>query len=161
MKTNIGIKPEQLSKVAEALNKILADETVLYIKTRRAHWNVEGHDFREKHAFFEEQYKQLEKIIDDVAERIRFLGHYAVASLKDYLKLTQLTEKPSEDNDGIGFLKELLEGHESVIIHLRENIDKFDEELKDKGSSDFITGVMEKHEKMAWMLRAGLMKKGK
>jgi len=161
MKINIGIKAEHLAEVAQSLNKLLADEHVLYIKTRNAHWNVEGHDFRGKHAFFEEQYGQLAIIIDQVAERIRSIGHYAVATLGEYLQLTQLTEKASEDNDSLGFIKELLEDHESIIIHLRENVDKYAEEYKDQGSSDFITGLMETHEKMAWMLRAHLMKKGK
>ncbi|MFL5787576.1 MAG: Dps family protein [Flavisolibacter sp.] len=80
MNTEIGIKPINTSKVAQSLNKILADEHVLYIKTRRAHWNVEGPDFLNIHRFFEEQYKQLEQIIDDVAERIRTIGHYAQAT---------------------------------------------------------------------------------
>ncbi len=30
------------------------------------------------------------------------------------------------------------------------------DDLHDQGSSDFITGLIEKHEKMAWMLRAHL-----
>ena len=55
-------------------------------------------------------------------------------------------------------MKALLGDHETIIIHLRENIDRFDEEWKDKGTSDFITGLMETHEKMAWMLRAHLVK---
>ena len=66
MKTEIGIKPANSSEIAKSLNSLLADEHVLYIKTRKAHWNVEGPDFLTIHRFFEEQYKQLEKIIDDI-----------------------------------------------------------------------------------------------
>lgn len=71
MKASIGIKPKDLAEVAQVLNRLLSDEHVLYIKTRNAHWNVEGTDFHAQHKFFEEQYGQLEDIIDDVAERIR------------------------------------------------------------------------------------------
>ena len=53
----------------------------MYIKTRNAHWNVEGADFLTKHRFFEEQYGELQDMIDDVAERIRTLGHYAEATM--------------------------------------------------------------------------------
>jgi starvation-inducible DNA-binding protein len=53
-------------------------------------------------------------------------------------------------------MKSLLESHETIIIYLRENIDRFASEWKDAGTSDFITGLMETHEKMAWMLRANL-----
>ena len=85
MQTEIGIKPADSAEVAQSLNRLLADEHVLYIKTRNAHWNVEGPDFLSIHRFFEEQYKQLEGIIDDVAERIRTIGHYAEATLEKFL----------------------------------------------------------------------------
>jgi starvation-inducible DNA-binding protein len=156
MKTEIGIKPANTAEVAKVLNTLLADEHVLYIKTRRAHWNVEGPDFLSIHRFFEEQYKQLEEIIDDIAERIRSIGHYAQATLAGFLAETHLSEDGREKNDSAGFIKALLADHEAIIIHLRENIDRFDEEWKDIGSSDFITGLMQTHEKMAWMLRAHL-----
>lgn len=156
MKTQIGIKPENSVQVADALNKLLADEHVLYIKTRNAHWNVEGSDFAAVHKFFESQYGQLEEIIDQVAERIRSIGHYAIGTMEDYLKLTQLNEKSSEGNDSLIFIKDLLSDHEAVIIELRENVNRFADDFHDVGSSDFITGLLEMHEKMAWMLRAHL-----
>ncbi|MDV6167365.1 DNA starvation/stationary phase protection protein [Flavobacterium sp. DG1-102-2] len=152
----IGIKKSQLEEVATILSKILADEFVLYTKTRNAHWNVEGLDFYNKHLFFETQYKELDQIIDNVAERIRTLGHYPPAKLKDYLQLTHLTEESRQKNDSVGFIKELLTDHESILLHLRENINNFAAILKDSGTSDYITGLMETHEKMAWMLRAHL-----
>lgn len=156
MQPNIGIKPENLTKAAHILSGFLADEFVLYAKTRNAHWNVEGPDFHEKHKFFEAQYEQLDETMDDVAERIRSLGHYAPATLKSYIELTHLTEQSRQKNDGAGFVKELLSDHESIITRLRENINHFANELHDAGTSDFITGLMETHEKMAWMLRAQL-----
>ena len=58
-----------------------------------------------------------------------------------------------EKNDSQGFITELLADHETVIINLRENIHRFADEFKDMGSSDFITGLMGSHEKMAWFLR--------
>jgi len=156
MKANIGIKQESINKVVEVLIKVLADEFVLYTKTKRAHWNVEGPDFYNKHIFFEQQYDAIDEIVDTVAERIRSLGHYTPATLKDFLALTHLTEELQEKNDAHGFIKELLVDHESIIIYLRENINNIANELQDAGTSDFITGLVENHEKMAWMLRAHL-----
>lgn len=155
MKAEIGISTTNSEAVARSLNKLLADEHVLYIKTRRAHWNVEGPDFLTIHRFFEEQYKQLEAIIDDVAERVRIIGHFAEGTLSAFLQETRLTEETRQKNDSAGFMKSLLSDHESIIMHLRENIEQFNE-WKDAGSSDFVTGLMEIHEKMAWMLRAHL-----
>ena len=76
--------------------------------------------------------------------------------MEDFLKLTQLNEKSVEKNDSLSFIKDLLSDHESVIIELRENINRFADDLHDIGSSDFITSLMETHEKMAWMLRSHL-----
>ena len=156
MKTNIGIRKEHLAEVAQTLNKMLADEHVLYIKTRNAHWNVEGPDFYAQHKFFEDQYTQLAGMIDEIAERVRSIGHYAVGTMKQFLELTHLTEEERKGNDSQGYISLLLADHESIIIHIRENLEKISEEWKDEGTADFVTGIMEIHEKMAWMLRAHL-----
>jgi starvation-inducible DNA-binding protein len=156
VKPNIGITNTNRQAVSNELSKILADEYILYTKTRKAHWNVEGADFYDKHKFFEGQYEQLDDFIDRVAERIRALGHYAPATLASFLQLTSLSEASRAKNDSKGFIKELVADHETIIIKLRENINRFANEFHDAGSSDFITGLMEEHEKMAWFLRSHL-----
>jgi len=156
MKPQIGIIEKNRAAVAQVLSKVLSDATIIHVKTKNAHWNLEGVHFYEKHTFFDIQIHQLAEIIDKVAERIRMIGHYAPATLKEYLELTQLTEKSSKNNDCQGFIKELLGDHEAIIIHLRENILPFGDTFKDFGSADFITGMMEEHEKMAWFLRSHL-----
>lgn len=154
MKTNIGITEKNTDAVAVELAKLLADEFVLYTKTRNAHWNVTGDNFHANHIFFENHYKQLDELIDSVAERMRKIGHFAPATIKSYLELTQLTEYSERSNDGLGFMKDLLQDHESIIEFLRGNIVPFAEKYKDYGTSDFITGLMETHEEMAWMIRS-------
>lgn len=156
MKPQIGITTDHLQTVANTLGKILADENVLYIKTKNAHWNIEGADFYTMHQFFEGQLQQLDEIIDRVAERIRSIGHYAPASLKSFLELTHLTEMNRSKNNSAGFIKELLTDHESIVIILRKNITPFAKDSKDVGSSDFLTRILEIHEKMAWFLRSHL-----
>jgi len=156
MNTQIGINDKNRQAVASELSKLLADEFVLYTKTRNAHWNVEGADFHTAHVFFEQQYEKLDEIMDDVAERIRSIGHYAPATLKSFLSLTHLSEKIERKNDSKGFFTELLEDHESIITFIRKNINVFANDYQDAGTSDFITGLMEAHEKMAWMLRSHL-----
>lgn len=155
MKTSIGIKEVERQKVADFLAVVLADEQVLYAKTRRAHWNVEGGDFHAMHLFFEGQYGELERIIDEVAERIRQLGHYAPGTLKKFLELTRLTEETEGKNDSASYIKDLKADHESIITHIRESIEWI-EEANDNGTADFLIGIMQGHEKQAWMLRAHL-----
>ena len=156
MKTNIGISEKNRSAVAAQLAKLLADEFILYTKTRNAHWNVEGPDFHTMHLFFESQYEELDDIMDSVAERMRMIGHYAPATLKSFLQLTHLVELTERSNDSLGFIRELVEDHNSIIEFIRGNINPFANEYGDAGTSDFITGLMETHEKMVWFLRSHL-----
>ncbi|HVT84357.1 MAG TPA: DNA starvation/stationary phase protection protein [Chitinophagaceae bacterium] len=155
MKASIGITDKNKEAVAAILNELLADEHVLYIKTRNYHWNYEGDNFMEMHKFYEGQYQELEEIVDEVAERIRALGHYAEGRLKDYLRLTHLQEQDYTAEQAEQ-LKNLLADHESIIINIRKVADKIDSTYKDAGSSDFVTGLMKQHEKMAWMIRSYL-----
>ncbi|HEY0897034.1 MAG TPA: DNA starvation/stationary phase protection protein [Sphingobacteriaceae bacterium] len=156
MKANIGISQEHLSEISQILGKLLADEYVLYTKTRNAHWNVEGPDFHSMHLLFESQYNEISDIIDTVAERIRALGHYAPATLKQYLELTHLTEQTREKNDSRGFIHELLGDHESITVYIRSQLDRAAGKLRDQGTGDYLTGLTEYHEKVAWILRSHL-----
>ena len=151
-----GINQVHSQAVAHELTKILANETVLYLKTKNAYWNIEGADYYEKHKFLETQFKQLDDIIDKVAKRIRSIGYYTHATLKSHLNLTQLTEVNYERTDIHGFMKELLADHESIIIQLRNLIQSFAQDFHDSNTSDFTTSLMETHEKMAWKLRSHL-----
>jgi len=156
MKINIGIREENTQEVSIRLSKLLADEFILYTKTRNAHWNLEGTEFHGLHVFFEDQFNRLDEMIDSIAERIRAIGHFAPGSLKRFLELTHLSEDDAADNYGKTFMKNLLEDHIAIIIFLRENIDLFATGYKDYGSSDFLTGLLSVHEKMVWMLNAHL-----
>lgn len=155
MKANIGLPEKTAQQIALILNKVLADEMILYAKTRNYHWNYEGDNFMEMHKFYEGQYEELAEVVDEVAERIRSLGHFAEGRLKEYLKLTDLEEQaptPAQQKQ----VKNLLDDHETLVRYLRQQVDVMQDKLKDAGTADFLTGLMEKHEKMAWMLRSYL-----
>jgi starvation-inducible DNA-binding protein len=155
-KANIGITEQNKEQIAEQLNKILADEFVLYSKTLNAHWNITGPDFHTAHVYLETLYNEQQEIVDTVAEKIRILGHYALGNLSHYVKVSHLSEKLTGKFDSQNLFKELLGDHESIIIFLRENIGPFAEKYGAEGISDYITSLMEQHEKTAWMLRAHL-----
>lgn len=156
MKTQIGITDKNALAVADILNTLLADEYVIYTKTRNFHWNITGMQFIALHKLLEAHYEELEVFIDDVAERIRSIGHFALGSLSDFLKVTNLTEAKGNKNEATDMLNALVQDHETIIRVLRKKTDEVSDKYKDAGSADFITGIMEKHEKMAWMLRAHL-----
>ncbi|MEM8526641.1 MAG: DNA starvation/stationary phase protection protein [Bacteroidota bacterium] len=153
---NIGLSDEKRAGVVEILAHLLADEHILYIKLRNYHWNVEGMSFQPLHALFEEQYNSLAEVIDDVAERIRSLGAYSPGSMSHFNQLARLQETDHLSGDARKMLENILADHEMLIQVLRQNVEETMEEHKDAGTSDFLTGLMEMHEKMAWMVRSHL-----
>ncbi len=156
MKTNIGIADKDRKAVAAILNRTLSDEYVLYTKTRNFHWNVTGTDFSELHKFFEAQYEELDGIIDEVAERVRSLGEKSLGTLVEFLKHATLKETPGTYSAANKMIGALLADHEAIVQNLRKDLVACAESHEDVGTSDFLTGIMEQHEKMAWMLRAYL-----
>jgi starvation-inducible DNA-binding protein len=155
MTPNIEIDDNHLKEGGLLLNTLLADEYVLCTKTRNAHWNIQGQNFIELHKFFENQYDALNIIIDDIAERVRVLGHVALGSLKDFIAVTRLNENIHDVADQNHIIQSLLEDHEALIRSLRKDITTTAEH-RDLGTADFMTGLLEQHEKMSWMLRAHL-----
>ena len=153
---NIGLTDKQRDGVVDILNATLSDEYVLYTKTRNYHWNVVGPQFNDMHKFFEGQYEALEDFVDDVAERARALGGIALGSLQAFLKHTRLKEQNGAPPAAMDMIADLLADHESIIRNLRRDVGAVGDKHGDEGTADFLTGLMEEHEKMAWMLRAHL-----
>jgi starvation-inducible DNA-binding protein len=155
---NIELSKQARHGVIEILNRLLCDENILYIKTKNYHWNVIGPDFSERHAFFRGQYEAFDEIIDEVAERVRDLNGKSLSTYSEYLEHGRLKELPGEYPNDITMISNLLANHEQVIRTLRKDADRCEDEYHDMGTNDFLIGLMEKHEKMAWMLRAHIGK---
>ena len=156
MEPNIDIAASDRAGTIKILNTLLADEYVLYTKSRNYHWNVVSPRFNDLHKFFQAQYEQLGEIVDDVAERVRFLGGQSAGTLREFLDLTRLKESPGRHPEAQEMIADLLADHEAVIRALRSDLVTADEKYKDIGTNDFLTGLLQSHEKTAWMLRACL-----
>jgi len=156
MKTNIGLNDETRLEVGQILNLLLADEFVLYATTRDYHWNVTGPSFRSLHQEFQEQFEQLALWIDDVAERARAIGSIARGNWADLVKSARVSADPGAGLAAEHMVSELLALHEDMIVQLRADSESCLNRYKDAGTADFLTGLMEKHEKTAWMIRSQL-----
>jgi len=150
---NTGLDDNARKSVADAINGVLADTYVLYMKTHAYHWNVTGPQFHTLHVMFEEQYREIWAALDELAERVRALGHFASASGKTFADLASIESadaKPPAARDMIG---NLLAGHETLIRRAREALDTAGK-AGDAGSEDLLTVRIQIHEKTAWMLRS-------
>lgn len=153
MKLEIGISEKNLHKSVIQLSSLLSNEMMLYVKTRKFHWNVSGESFMELHKLYESQYKQIEESIDEIAERIGKLGENTIGTMKEFTEFATIKEHAGTYTNSKDSLGELLSDHQTVIVELRKNIEDSAEKNKDAGTVDFLTGLMEQHETMAWILR--------
>ena len=147
---NIGLDSDVRHSIVELLNNTLANEALLTLKTRSAYWNATGSSFLELHILFNSQYEQLNKLSDEIVERVRMLGGIAIGSLQEFINFTRLDEQPGVVPDAL----QLLADHEAAIRFLRQDAKKCTEEFEDEVTHDFLVDILYLHEKMAWMLRS-------
>jgi starvation-inducible DNA-binding protein len=117
---------------------------------------VTGPEFHSLHELLEDFYQKLAPLADDVAERVRMMGGRAIGTMAEFSQQTRLSEQPGDAPEARQMLENLLADHEQIIRDLRQDIHVCADELNDQGTADFLTGLMEEHEKMAWMHRAFL-----
>jgi starvation-inducible DNA-binding protein len=153
-KIEIGLTDQQRQGVVDLLNQDLSDMYLLLVKTKKYHWDVVGPQFRTLHQLWEEQYEALTISIDETAERVRSLGGYPAGTMAGFLELASLKEHPGDVPAATEMVSRIMQDHEQVIRNLREHIDQCSEKFHDEGTADFLTGLMEAHEGMAWMLRS-------
>jgi starvation-inducible DNA-binding protein len=155
-KINIGLSEEQRQGVVELLNRDVADSYLLLVKTKKYHWDVVGPQFMTLHKLWETHYEALTANIDALAERVRTLGGYPLGTMKGFLEVASLEEHSGEVPAPTDMVANLLADHEAIVRNLREHIDQCSDNFSDQGTADFLTGLMEQHEEMAWMLRSFL-----
>ena len=151
---NIGLSTEQRQGVIDLLNRDLSDAYLLLIKTKKYHWDVVGPQFRSLHQLWEEHYTTLTANIDALAERIRALGGYPIGTAEGFLKNATIKEQAGTLPNAYGMVENLVSDHEQIIRNLRDHVDQCGDNFHDQGTADFLTGLMEQHEEMAWMLRS-------
>ena len=152
MEINIGIEDAAREELAGQLGHLLADTYVLYLKTQNYHWNVTGPMFRSLHLMFEEQYIELRDAVDEIAERIRALGHPSPGSFTEFSAVTTIPEGDASA-PAMDMVRQLAEGHETAARTARAVVEVA-EGAGDVATADLATVRIETHEKTAWMLRA-------
>ncbi len=140
------------------LSLLLADESVLYMTTRDYHWNLIGSEFPGLPHLLEVQYGQIADWVDQVAARARTTGLDAGAERDwvDLINSARVSADPGISLSGGRMLSELLALHGKIIGQLRLDRASGAGRFNDVGAADFLTGLMEWHEKTAARLRAQL-----
>jgi starvation-inducible DNA-binding protein len=139
----------------EKMNQYVADLSVLFVRFHNLHWNVVGEEFKAVHEYLELIYDDINLKFDEVAERIKMMGEYPLASLKEYLEVTQVEELESKDISIKGAYQVALDSLELLKQSARD-IRKLAE-----ANDDFVTvSMMEDHitsyDKEIWFVRSAL-----
>jgi starvation-inducible DNA-binding protein len=154
MDVKIGMNLEQRKVVCEALKRLQADTAVCYGKTHGFHWNITGPHFASMHKLLEEQYQEVWTAIDEIAERIRALGEYALTSYEQYRELSDIKEEtghPSWEE----MIRQLVDANEIVARTAKGSFEVI-EKSGDEATLDLLNSRTLQHEKNAWMLRSML-----
>jgi starvation-inducible DNA-binding protein len=142
--------------LADNLKVILASTTVFAIKARNFHWNVEGPDFPQYHAFLDDLYSEVYGSTDQCAEIIRQLDSYAPGSLTRFNELSFIEDQTKIPRAEL-MIAELFEDNEKMVAYLKETF-RVAETEDEQGVADFIAGRIDAHGKHRWMLRSILKK---
>jgi starvation-inducible DNA-binding protein len=138
--------------IAKDLAGLLADTYTLYLRTSNFHWNVTGPMFQTLHGMFEEQYKELAKAVDIIAERIRSLGEPAPATFAEFTELASFKEVLGvPEAEQMIYL--LIKGQEAIITTASDLLPKATR-ANDLPTADLLTKRLDQHQKIIWKLKS-------
>jgi len=144
-----------MKKQYELMNQYVADLAVLNVKFHNLHWNVVGERFEPVHVYVEKLYDMLFEQYDEVAERLKMVGEFPLASIKSYLDTTSVKEIDNKDYPipkVYVILKEELTGLKTLATEIRELSDE---------DEDFVTvALMEdmiaEYDKELWFIKQSM-----
>lgn len=161
MTNSIAIhQPKQSSNpVTFALQDVLSSTYGLFLSTHNYHWNVEGQNFVPLHKLFEDQYNDLFEAVDEIAERIRALGDYALpfegSDILDVSKMTSnaLNKETHAEERASRMIHNLIILNQSVIEKCQSAKEASRKASDDETENLMVTRVTI-HQKALWMLNS-------
>jgi starvation-inducible DNA-binding protein len=149
--TPVDLPNDATRAVSTALNGVLADTFVLYLKTKNFHWHVSGRHFRDYHLMFDEQAEQIFATTDDLAERVRKVGGTTIRSIGHIARLAKLEENDEPFVEPRAMMAELIKDHQTLVTRLRaahEVADKHD----DVATTSLLENIIDGAERRLWFL---------
>jgi starvation-inducible DNA-binding protein len=136
------------------LNQLLADTMVLRDLYRKHHWQVAGPEFAMLHAMFDTHYRELDQLVDALAERVQLLGGVSIAMPHDVAAMT-LIPRPPKGREAVAVqLGRLMHAHEVVLKEAR-TMARLASEADDAGTNDLIVSqAIRLNERQVWFLAA-------
>jgi len=131
---------------------LLASSFSLYVKSTNFHWNTEGPNFPQYHAFLGDFYSDIYGTVDTIAEYIRALDSYAPGSLSRFSELT-IIEDCTEQLMPMEQFTELLEDSNMLLTYLNGTFVAATAENQ-QGIANFLAERIDAMQKHNWMIRS-------
>ena len=138
------------------LKVLQASSAVYSIKASGFHWNIEGSNFPQYHAFLGDLYADVYGTIDTIAEYIRALDSYAPGSLTRYSELSAIQDQIKIPRAELMF-EELMQDTDTLLQCIMTAFMSATQENQ-QGIANFLSerqAIMQKHQ---WMMRSILKK---
>ena len=149
--TPTDLKAKATRDIAGAMNAILADIYVLYLKTKNFHLHMSGPHFRDYHLLLDDQADQLFAMTDPVAERIRKLGGSTLRSIGHIARLQRVSDNDADYVEPLDMLAELCEDNKTLAARFREAHDLCNEH-RDIATASLIEVWIDETERRTWFL---------
>ena len=149
--TRTDLTAAAVKDIAGAMNAILADVFVLYVKTKNFHWHMSGPHFRDYHLLLDEHADQLFAMTDPIAERIRKLGGLTLKSIGQISRSQRVLDNDAEYVEPLDMLAELAEDNKALTGRLREAHNVCDE-ARDVATASLIEVWIDEAERRTWFL---------
>jgi starvation-inducible DNA-binding protein len=149
--TPVDLPNDATRAVSVALNEVLADTFVLYLKTKNFHWHVSGRHFRDYHLMFDEQAEQIFATTDDLAERVRKIGGTTLRSIGHIAKLAKIEENNEDFVEPHAMMTELIDDHRAIITRMRHAHDVADKH-GDVATTSMLENIIDGAERRLWFL---------
>ena len=153
LRTPTDLERNSVRSVAEALNAVLADSYVLYLKTKNFHWHVTGPHFRDYHLMLDEQAAQILGTTDAIAERVRKIGGTTLKSIGHVARLQRIEDNDADYVSASDMLAELHEDNLKLVEYLREAKEAVDA-AGDNATAGMLDDWTDQAEERAWFLFA-------
>ena len=153
--TGVDLPAEVRAAMVMLMNEILAANFDLQSQVKQAHWNVKGIHFYPMHLLFDDLAAHLADLTDEIAERVTAIGGYATGTVRMAAEDSTLPEIPTDINDGMAYVKALVDRYSIHGSNLRAGIDAADA-AGDMDTADLLTEASRQVDKDLWFLQAHL-----
>lgn len=144
----VGLDPEVAEQLIPKLDEIQCTLWILYHQYQKHHWLVEGPQFNDLHLFLEENYEEVHKYLDRVAERITALGGIPTSAPDAQAELSHVAHEPEGTYRVRQMLQHDLNAERTLAEILREVIAEA-QDLGDPGTERTLKKALTKVEDRA------------